>query len=238
MIENSEEANKYYQLVNEFIDDYIDSHKIRPSKLGKYLRNNNKLKNFLERKGLLDIKNINRVIDDVLDDREAMEKDGVLTFENFKFFESDEFKVISIRDCIWKGIEKSSILHEKMIANEFIVSLSNINVINSEKHIFQVEDIQNDFEVIVFTEGEIDIIRENIKEYIFNKVSNKKVEIEEITHLDINFLLNKFIDKDKLESDIDEKITMSLTMEFLKWILSCEDIKGDGDFVGINPSHY
>ena len=92
--------------------------------------------------------------------------------------------------------------------------------------------------MIVFTEGEIDIIRENIKEYIFNKVSNKKVEIEEIPHLDINFLLNKFIDKDKLESDIDKKITISLTMGFLKWILSCYDVKGDGEFVGINPSHY
>ena len=238
MIKNSEDANKYYQLVNEFIDDYIDNHKIRPSKLGKYLRNSDKLKNFLERKGLSSIKNINRVINDVLDDRESMEKDGVLTFENFKFFESDEFKIISIRDCIWKGIEQSSILHEKMIANEFGVSLSSINVIDSEKHIFQVEDIQNDFEVIVFTEVEIQIIRENIKEYIFNKVSNKKVEIEEIPNLDINFLLNKFIDKDKLESDIDEKITISLTMNFLKWILSCDDVKGDGEFVGINPSHY
>jgi hypothetical protein len=178
------------------------------------------------------------VINDVLDDRESMEKDSVLTFGNFKFFDSDEFKIISIRDCIWKGIEQSSILHEKMIANEFGVSLSSINVIDSEKHIFQVEDIQNDFEVIVFTEVEIQIIRENIKEYIFNRVSNKKVEIEEIPHLDINFLLNKFIDKDKLESDIDDKITISLTMNFLKWILSCEDVKGDSEFIGINPSHY
>jgi hypothetical protein len=34
MIRNSEDANKYYQLVNQYIDEYTDTHKIRPVNLG------------------------------------------------------------------------------------------------------------------------------------------------------------------------------------------------------------
>jgi len=77
MITNSEEANKYYQLVNQYIDEYTETHKIKPSKLGNYLKNNQKLVRFIERKGLKDIKNINQVISDVVSDRIAMEKDLV-----------------------------------------------------------------------------------------------------------------------------------------------------------------
>ena len=50
MITNSEEANKYYQLVNQFIDEYTDTHKIKPSRLGNYLKNNQKLVRFMERR--------------------------------------------------------------------------------------------------------------------------------------------------------------------------------------------
>ena len=60
MITNSEEANKYYQLVNQYIDEYTETHKIKPSKLSNYLKNNQKLVRFMERKGLKDIKKIGR----------------------------------------------------------------------------------------------------------------------------------------------------------------------------------
>ena len=81
---------KKYKLINKKIA--VEHNGVIIPKISykkRYLKNNDKLKRFLERKGLNDIKNINRVIDDILEDREGMEKDGVMTFENFQIFESD-----------------------------------------------------------------------------------------------------------------------------------------------------
>ena len=38
-INNREDANRYYQIVNELVDDYLDKWKIRPSNLKRYLQN-------------------------------------------------------------------------------------------------------------------------------------------------------------------------------------------------------
>jgi hypothetical protein len=87
MIQNTEDANKYYQLVNQYIDEYVDKWKIKPTNLKNYLLGNkSRLVNFLERKGLKDIGNIDRVVLDIVEDRVAIQNDGVMTFENFKFF--------------------------------------------------------------------------------------------------------------------------------------------------------
>ena len=44
MIRNSEDANKYYQLVNQYVDDYIEEfikkHKFKPSRVESYLLEN------------------------------------------------------------------------------------------------------------------------------------------------------------------------------------------------------
>ena len=97
MIKSSEDANKYYNLVNQYVDEYVDKWKIKPTNLKNYLLGNkSRLVNFLERKGLKDVGNIDRVVLDVIEDRVAMHNDGVITFENFKLFESEEFKVIDL----------------------------------------------------------------------------------------------------------------------------------------------
>ena len=159
MIKNSEDANKYYQIVNQYIDEYTDNHKIRPVNLGKYLKNSDKLKNILERKGQKDIKNINQVISDVISDRIAMEKDLVKTFENFKFFESDEFKISNLKVCLYKGIEKVDLNMEKVLADVFDTNLSAIDVVDSDKHIFKVND---GVDVIVYSKEDLEIIKNNI----------------------------------------------------------------------------
>ena len=71
----------------------------------------------MEKKGLNDISNINRVLLDIVDDRIALDSDSVLKFENFKFFESEEFKIIDMKQCLYKGIEKATINHEKVLAD-------------------------------------------------------------------------------------------------------------------------
>ena len=38
IVNNRESANKYYTLINELIDNYVEKWKIKPSNLKKYLK--------------------------------------------------------------------------------------------------------------------------------------------------------------------------------------------------------
>lgn len=84
-IYSSEELTKYYNQINNIIDEYIEEWKIRPTRLKKYLKPNTKrFKSFLKQNNLEDIQNIDKIINDVLEDRVGLEKDRLLSFENFK----------------------------------------------------------------------------------------------------------------------------------------------------------
>jgi len=177
MIQNTEDANKYYQLVNQYIDEYVDKWKIKPTNLKNYLLGNkSRLVNFLERKGLKDVGNIDRVVLDIVEDRVAMQNDGVMTFENFKFFESEEFKVVDLRQCLYKGVEKATLNHEKILADFFDVSLSQISSMSPEKHTFLIHDV--DTPVVIYNKEELMIIKENIIDFAFNQVSNKNISLD------------------------------------------------------------
>ena len=140
-ISNREEANKYYQQINQLVDNYIDNYKIRPSKLRSYFKpNSERFQRFLKKNGLDSIDGANRILNDVIDDRVSLEKDGVVTFETFKYFESDEFKIRSMRECLYKGIEKSTLAQEKVLADFFDTNLGSIDIIDSDKHIFKIDD--------------------------------------------------------------------------------------------------
>jgi hypothetical protein len=241
MITNSEEANKYYQLVNQYIDEYTETHKIKPSKLGNYLKNNQKLVRFIERKGLKDIKNINQVISDVVSDRIAMEKDLVRTFESFKLFESEEFKILNLRQCLYKGVDKSNIHHEKILADYFDVSLSHIDIIDSDKHIFKIETLNSDIECVIYNQNELEIIKENMKEYCFEQVFNKKIKLEGVG-IELNVNIKDFIDSEKFNNHINDILTIDKVKEIIRILLSCDKPGYNPDekdnFIGINPSHY
>lgn len=203
-IKNREDANKYYTIVNELINDYVDKWKIRPASLRKYLKaGSTKIESFITRNGLNDIIGIKQIINDVIDDRVNMEKDGVLTFENFKLFESDEFKITSLIQCLYKGVGKTDIKSEKILADHFDTNLSKIDVVDSEKHLFKINDWENkDLLVIIYNNDEFDIIKNNIKEYLLNELLKKEIEFS-----GIKLNIEKFVDKEKFEKSVDEKLT-------------------------------
>jgi hypothetical protein len=67
-----------------------------------------------------------------------MENDGVITFESFKMFESDEFKIQSLKQCLYKGIEKADIKMEKELADYFDVNLGDIDIEIDSLHLLEV----------------------------------------------------------------------------------------------------
>lgn len=83
-ITNSGEVNSYYKIINDIIDEYLIKWNIKPSQLKKYLKpGGDKFKFFLKKHNLENIKEIQKIIIDIIDDRVFLEKDKLLTFERF-----------------------------------------------------------------------------------------------------------------------------------------------------------
>ena len=210
-ITNREGANKYYKVVNELIDEYIEKNGIRPSRLKKYLKKgSDKFEKFVNRNGLKDIKGIHKVIEDVIEDICHMEKDGVLTFERYKFFESNDFKVLNIKQCLYKGVGKTDIKSEKIIADIFDANLSDIDIIDSEKHLFKVRHWEKENNVIIYSKDELDIITENIKDYLLNQLLEKEVDV-----LDIKIKVDDLVDNKKFEDKLKSLLTDDTIINFI-----------------------
>lgn len=204
-INTREDANKYYQLINGLVDDYIDVHKIRPSKLSAYLKpGGQRFNKFLERNKLKDIKGAEIILKDVIEDREHMEKDGVMTFESFKMVESVEFKVSEMKECIYKGIDNSDLEQEKAIADYFDVNLGSIDVLDSGKHKFKLEDWKNDdWMCVIYTEEECGVIKENFLEFFFNDLKNQELNFVD----DLSIKLSDLVPEEKFTEKISQKLT-------------------------------
>lgn len=190
-INSREDANRYYQIINELVDDYIDKWKIRPSNLKRYLKpGSERFNKFLERNKLNDVKGADRVLRDIIEDRDNMEKDGVITFESFKLFESSEFKFESLKQCLYKGIEKADLNMEKVLADYFDTSLGQIDIIDADKHMFKLSNWKSDEdEVIIYSKEEVEVIKNNMTDYLFVELTKKKVEIVEGIEIDLSDLI-------------------------------------------------
>lgn len=249
MINNREDANKYYQIVNELVDDYIDKWKIKPSNLRRYLKPGGaRFNKFLERNKLSDIKGADKVLKDIIEDREHMERDGVITFESFKLFESDDFKIKSMSQCLYKGIEKAGGNMEKVLADYFDSSLGQIDIVDANKHIFKVNDWESDsINVIIYTDEEVDIMTDNFIEHLYGELSNKKIELTSSISIEMNELVNR--------REFGSKMLRIFNGEFtIKTITSCLDgyvykgganieskdslVKGSAYYVENGPKYY
>jgi hypothetical protein len=205
---NREELNNYYKKINELIDDYIDKWKIRPAQLKRYLKPGSKnFSKFLERNGLNEVKNIERILTDVLEDRHNEEIDGIITFESFKLFESVEYKYSSLKECLYRGISKSDISMEKTIADLFDTNLGSIDIIDSEKRTFSVNDWQGEnLRVVIYSQEDLEIIAENMSDFIFDEISNQRTN----TSAGISFLIGKFIDEISTRNKINEEVNTNI----------------------------
>jgi len=223
-IKNREDANKYYQIVNELVDEYMSKGKIRPSNLKRYLQpGSERFKKFLIRNKLNEITGIDRVLSDIIEDRANMESDGVLTFENFKFFESDEFKIASMKQCLYKGIEKADLSMEKVLADVFDTNLGSIDIVDSEKHCFKIEEE----EVFIYSKEDIDIIGLNIIDHLYEELCKKEVVLAD----DISINLSDLVGKEAFEKKMHDFFTEEFLLKLIGKLLDSEYYK-EGENVG------
>mgnify|MGYP000497149064 CR=1 FL=1 len=219
-INNREDANKYYQQVNELIDDYMDKWKVRPSNLKRYLpRGSERFNKFLHRNNLKEVNGIDQVLSDVINDRVNMVKDGVLTFENFKFFESDEFKVSNLKQCLYKGIEKADLNMEKVVADVFDTNLGSIDVVDSGKHIFKVNDWNGkDINVLIYSKEDLELIKSNLVDCLYDELTSKKVLLGGL----IDVSLVDFVSQDGFTTMMNDQLSGDGLNDIISQLLEME----------------
>ena len=126
-------------------------------------------------------------------------------------------------------VGKSTIEHEKILADHFDTSLSDVNVIDSDKHIFEIETIQQTTKCILFTKEEVSIIKENIIEHCQNVMLDKKIP----TDIGLNVYVRDIIDENKtynfLEKSLNNekiyKIIDNLVAQYYR--LNCTHLDAD-----------
>lgn len=211
-ITNTEEANFYFKKVNELIDDYIKNHKIKPSEISNYINRN--YKSFLEEVDLKDVENIKTVVDNVLEHRLNMQKDSILKFENFAFVNENT---------------KSTIEHEKVLADFFNTSIGHVEIINSNLNLFIINDFGKKEFALILSEQEFVDIKEDIVQDLLQSAKDKVLAIDEIQDHNIGFSLrfwmNELIDENKFIGVCKNKLSMDKFSQLVKVKMMEESVR-------------
>jgi hypothetical protein len=234
-INNREDANRYYQMINDLVDEYTDKNKIRPSNLKRYLQpGSERFNKFLERNKLKDIKGAAVILKDIVEDRDSMERDGVITFESFKMFESEEFKIHSLKQCLYKGIEKATQKMEKVLADHFDTNLGDIDIVDADKHIFKINDWNNhDIEVVIYSKEDLEVIEGNMIDHLYTELSKSKINLTN----SISIELKDLVKEEVFENKMFDIFTTEFLIKTISDLLSGEYQKENDSVAPVNQGN-
>jgi hypothetical protein len=204
-ITDREELTQYYGKINQYIDEYIKSHKVTPTEIYRYISKN--MNRFLEKYQIGDIENIDRIVKDVLEHRKNMERDKVYKFEQFNVDLNESYI----------SVEPSSIEHEKILADYFNTSVGHVNTLDKKNHLFEVKSFDEYFKVICFSENEISKIKSEVLDLYRLWYYNKGIGDYDTIEVDregplLNFLNNISLLNSNVNEYIDECLYKLLIM--------------------------
>ena len=210
-ISNSDELNHYYGKVNKFIDDYIKIYKVSPIEIYRYINKN--MNKFLEKYGIKEIENIDKVVKDVIEHRRNMEKDRVFKFE--------QFSVLLTESLLY--LNPATVDHEKILADYYNTSLGHITVVDSELHLYEVKDFNKVTKSIIFSSNEFSEIKEKIKLKILEELNEVRVDLnsidDQVLNKSFSFLLGSIMSKELLLSNLDTKLNNETLIDLVTTLL-------------------
>lgn len=211
-IKNREELNKYYNIVRDAMDEYFKFN-ISPLSLKKYLKNKKNLSRFKKENELSRVKNIDKVIRDVLDDKIAMF--SIKKFDNYSY--NLTLESIDTETHLFRGLEEPTDSYDKAVANKFGVDLQYIELIDTEKHIFRVDDPWEPNEFIVMVLSNNDLMK--IKRNLFNETKNKlgSHQVDGV----IPFKLEGTFDDKNLDDKLRREITDKKAISIIEKEMGC-----------------
>jgi hypothetical protein len=216
-ITNSDEANRYYKIVNDLIDQYITKWKIKPSNLGKYLNpKSEKFKSFLSKNKLDNISGMDRIIRDVIEDRIHMEKDGILTYEKFSTL---------VLESIY-NIGDPSINHEKIIADYFHIGLDHINLDSNSSHKYTINSFGDIYKCIVYSKSDINKIYKNMENESYKYFCDSDIIIDNYD-VDINLKGKDVVSEDAFRKAYKSKMYNTNILKVVKYEISKDILDGE-----------
>lgn len=209
-IKSREDANKYYKILNELVDNFIEKTKARPLEVYNYIKRNKN--RFLEQNNLSDIKGVEIILSDIIQHRKSIQMDKIITFENYNsIFENiDDLKSNNTRK-------------EKILADFFHISSGHIQVLNQDLNIYNIRDFDQKFKVVILSDYDISILKNNLKSLLTRRISQQNYNIDEISS---EFLQNtnpiKFsdiINDEKLSNILDNLIDLNSCLKYFQFYL-------------------
>lgn len=205
---NTEEANKYYDIINKSIDLYTHDHKVLGTRLLSYFKKGSaKYESLIKRSGLGNIENIERIVDDVLEDRALMELDirdneksksrrKLKTFEGFMMKESDQ---------------QPNIEFEKALADVYNCGLSHIESLG--KNEYQVSDFGELVKCKIYTKEDIEELRVKLENEAWE--SSKSINVtSKVKSVGIDKIsLDQIITKDDFINKLENKISFKSVLK-------------------------
>jgi len=209
-IDNTHDANKYYKLVNDFIDKYIVDWKIKPSRLASYLKNSEKFEKFLDKNNLKEVWNINRIINDVIEDRTGLEHDGVLKFEKYSLLKENLIE-----------LGTTNISYEKVLADYYNIGLSHILLRDASLNLYLIQDFDTKKYALIYSDNDLTKNLENIRYTIQKKIILDYHEIDDLEGYSFNLDLRigDVTDNRKLVAKLSEVIDENFFLSILKQTL-------------------
>jgi hypothetical protein len=212
-----EEANEIYSKVKSAINRYVKFN-VKANEIKDYVINN--IDRFIAKYKLSEISNVEQIIKDVVEHKNNIDKDKnkkklIREMWNGKVVKFNNFKKIN-ESIIEVG--KSNVSHEKVLADYYNTSLGHIEEIDAENHVYNVIDFGKSQMVVIFSNEEINKIREKIVNDLVIEISDKNLIIEDVNGLklgnEMSIQIGSIMDKSKLENfcdqEIDEKEVLSL----------------------------
>jgi len=209
-IKTRDEANKYYKLLNELVDDFIDKSKARPIEVYNYIKRNSE--KFLQKNNLTEIIGINKILEDIIHHRRSLQLDKIITFE----------KYIGIFENI-QEIKSKNTYKEKLLADFFHTSAGHIDILNQDLNIYKVKDFDKEVMVAILSDYDLSILKNGLKKLLKVRIISQNFQIDEISQ---EFLQNpqklkisELIDDNKLSMLLDKLIDLDASIKYFQFYL-------------------
>ena len=211
-ISNSQELNHYYNLINTKLKKYTDMN-IPEEKMAKYLApGTQNFNNFIsEDDDLKDVDGIEVVLKDIIQDTYAAFKDGL--FKKIKAGAVKKFENYAVNENIFNFETTQSDIkqHERALADIYKTSLSYIDLIRDDIHLYSVNDEGTTRKVMVFTQKELAKVKENILQKLLDSTKNKYYSFKNISDFELGMdkkvLMQDVLNYDKVKEILNKEIT-------------------------------
>lgn len=130
----------------------------------------------------------------------------------------NEFKFKSNIDLLLNNINPSDMKHERILSDYF--DTSDVDLIDESKHSYKISTWEGNANAIIYSEDELEIIKNNIKKHLLNVISEQEVKIfNDILSINLDNLINNT----KFETKIETILNNDNLLKIISYILNDHD---------------